>query len=310
MPEVRWRAALVSDSEWGGRGGTVLGEERHARAPRLTRVIQTGIVGTMTHNKSFDRVATCYDATRTMPAEVTRDVSRGILRALREVDPTPTVLEIGVGTGRIALPLANSGARVFGIDIAPAMLAQLRAKGSDLPVALGEATAPPFPRACFDGALFVHVLHLLPDIDAALRAVQDVVRPGGVLMYGRTEHPDGVRRTLIAEVRDLVRQLAGIELGAGQWNAAADRVFTEHARATGAALHETTLAQWTGRTSGRDFLDGVARRIYSSSWAIPDSVMPELLRQLTPRVEKALGSLDRAVETPTTFVLVSARSPR
>jgi SAM-dependent methyltransferase len=37
-------------------------------------------------------------------------------------------LEFGVGTGRIALPLSQRGVRVHGIDLSPAMVAQLRAK--------------------------------------------------------------------------------------------------------------------------------------------------------------------------------------
>lgn len=49
-------------------------------------------------------------------------------------------LELGVGTGRIALPLAARGVRVHGIDLSPDMVAQLRAKpgGAELPVTIGD----------------------------------------------------------------------------------------------------------------------------------------------------------------------------
>jgi SAM-dependent methyltransferase len=49
-------------------------------------------------------------------------------------------LELGIGTGRIALPLAARGVRVQGIDLSPDMVAQLRAKpgGAELPVELGD----------------------------------------------------------------------------------------------------------------------------------------------------------------------------
>ena len=49
-------------------------------------------------------------------------------------------LELGVGTGRIALPLAARGVRVHGIDRSEAMVARLRAKpgGADVPVAIGD----------------------------------------------------------------------------------------------------------------------------------------------------------------------------
>jgi SAM-dependent methyltransferase len=49
-------------------------------------------------------------------------------------------LELGIGTGRIALPLAKRGVRVHGIDLSEAMVAQLRAKpgGEEIPVTIGD----------------------------------------------------------------------------------------------------------------------------------------------------------------------------
>ena len=49
-------------------------------------------------------------------------------------------LELGIGTGRIALPLAARGVRVAGIDLSPDMVAQLRVKpgGGEIPVAIGD----------------------------------------------------------------------------------------------------------------------------------------------------------------------------
>ena len=49
-------------------------------------------------------------------------------------------LELAIGTGRIALPLAQRGVRVAGIDLSPDMVAQLRKKpgGDDIPVAMGD----------------------------------------------------------------------------------------------------------------------------------------------------------------------------
>ena len=49
-------------------------------------------------------------------------------------------LELGIGTGRIALPLAERGAQVHGIDLSEAMVARLRAKpgGDRIPVAIGD----------------------------------------------------------------------------------------------------------------------------------------------------------------------------
>ena len=54
-------------------------------------------------------------------------------------------LELAIGTGRIALPLAGRGIRVDGVDLSTAMVAQLRAKpgGADLAVVIGDMAAVP-----------------------------------------------------------------------------------------------------------------------------------------------------------------------
>src|SRR5215210_2931686 len=56
-------------------------------------------------------------------------------------------LELAIGTGRIALPLAARGIRVDGIDISPAMVAQLRAKpgGDQISVTIGDFADVPVP---------------------------------------------------------------------------------------------------------------------------------------------------------------------
>jgi SAM-dependent methyltransferase len=62
--------------------------------------------------------------------------------------PAGRVLELGIGTGRIALPLVARGLDIHGVDASPAMVARLRAKpgGAALPVTLGDfadvATVP------------------------------------------------------------------------------------------------------------------------------------------------------------------------
>jgi SAM-dependent methyltransferase len=49
-------------------------------------------------------------------------------------------LELAIGTGRIALPLAARGVRVAGIDLSPDMVAQLRRKSTEIPVKIGDMT--------------------------------------------------------------------------------------------------------------------------------------------------------------------------
>jgi len=78
------------------------------------------------------RIAGVYDAWY-------GDYDPAILAALLELAPGESALELGIGTGRIALPLQESGVTLAGIDASEAMIAQLRGKrgGDQIPVVLG-----------------------------------------------------------------------------------------------------------------------------------------------------------------------------
>ena len=77
-------------------------------------------------------------------AETYRDIDRGdevvAVAFLEQLAGRGPALELAIGAGRIALPLAARGIRVDGIDISPAMLAQLRTKpgGKEISMAVGD----------------------------------------------------------------------------------------------------------------------------------------------------------------------------
>jgi SAM-dependent methyltransferase len=82
-----------------------------------------------------DRIADTYDE---LYAE-TLDTDRAV-EALADLAAGGPVLELAVGTGRLALPLARRGLEVHGIDASERMVAKLRAKpgGDAIPVAMGD----------------------------------------------------------------------------------------------------------------------------------------------------------------------------
>jgi SAM-dependent methyltransferase len=82
-----------------------------------------------------DRIAEIYDRRRCVSK--TTDATVAFLAAMARRGP---VLELGIGTGRIALPLAERGIEVHGIDASRAMVAKLREKpgGERIPVAIGD----------------------------------------------------------------------------------------------------------------------------------------------------------------------------
>jgi len=96
-------------------------------------------------------------------------------------------LELGIGTGRIALPLAARGVPVHGIELSRAMAARLRAKpgGADIPVTIGDFATT---RADGDFALAYLVFNTIENLTtqaaqvACFANVAAHLQPGGVFV--------------------------------------------------------------------------------------------------------------------------------
>src|SRR5690606_5862653 len=100
---------------------------------------------------SFDRAVEYYDHTRGFPPGIEPHIAALFVGA-GGLSSQSRVLEIGVGTGRIALPLARHVGAYFGVDLSAGMLGKLRGKQQSEPihVAQGDITQLPFAAASFD----------------------------------------------------------------------------------------------------------------------------------------------------------------
>ncbi len=149
----------------------------------------------------FDQISLVYDDTRDPLGAETVDAMGVRLRA----GGIQRILEVGVGTGRIARPLLDRGFDVTGVDASAGMLAVARRKG--LPrLVRGSAYRLPFRDHTFDATLLVHVLHLLDRVPDALNEGVRVSRHGvrALVNPGRPRGPEADRpypdpRRLIAE---------------------------------------------------------------------------------------------------------------
>jgi SAM-dependent methyltransferase len=95
-----------------------------------------------------------------------------------------TLLEIGAGTGQDSVFFAGAGLTVVAVDLSPEMVARCRAKGI-------EAYERDFLRLGFEPGAFdaVYAMNCLvhvpnADLPAVLRAVRDVLAPGGLFYVG------------------------------------------------------------------------------------------------------------------------------
>ncbi|WP_329130366.1 methyltransferase domain-containing protein [Streptomyces sp. NBC_01476] len=114
------------------------------------------------------------------------------------------LLDLGCGTGSLALLAAGQGHRVTAVDSSPRMVERARRKLADTSAQVlpGDAASPPVPDGCADVVLVRHVLWALPDPAAALRKWVRLLRPGGrlVLIEGRwgTVEPVGLDADTLA----------------------------------------------------------------------------------------------------------------
>jgi ubiquinone/menaquinone biosynthesis C-methylase UbiE len=150
----------------------------------------------------FDQISLVYDETRDPLDAATVD---RLAEELRSRD-TVAILEVGVGTGRVAKPLVERGLTVTGLDASRGMLARAQAKGLTRLVR-GSGYQLPFADDSFDATLFVHVLHVLDDQPTALREATRVGRHGALaLVHPRGEEAAvGDRRE--DEPRHLIREI-------------------------------------------------------------------------------------------------------
>jgi ubiquinone/menaquinone biosynthesis C-methylase UbiE len=155
---------------------------------------------------SFDRAADFYDATRGLPTRAL-DALAGMLAA--ELSGRGRSLEIGVGTGRIALPLHDRGVPLAGTDISEPMMRKLIENSGGtrpFPLLLADATRLPFADAAFGAVIACHVLHLIPGWRAAVDEAIRVLRPGGTLLVDFGERPSTDRPYWADEVQEALRR--------------------------------------------------------------------------------------------------------
>jgi SAM-dependent methyltransferase len=141
----------------------------------------------------YDAIARVYDPwSRT----VIEDVPHYVELARESGGP---VVELGVGTGRIAVPTAAAGVRVIGVDSSPGMLevcrerAELAGVADAVELRVGDLREPPVTeRVPLVTCPFRSLLHLRTDGDRlrALRAAHDVLVPGGRFAFDVFEPDD------------------------------------------------------------------------------------------------------------------------
>lgn len=143
--------------------------------------------------RMFDRIAPVYDAmNHAMTAGLDRRWRRFTAEAV--VGPGDAVLDACCGTGDLAVAARAAGGDVTGLDFSERMLERARRKAPDVRWVAGDVLALPFGDDSFDAATVGFGIRNVEDLEAGLRELARVLRPGGRLGCLEITRPRGLLR--------------------------------------------------------------------------------------------------------------------
>jgi SAM-dependent methyltransferase len=172
-----------------------------------------------------ERIAGIYD-------ELYAGYDEAAIDCLHRLAGSGPALELGIGTGRIALPLQQRGVEVYGIDASPAMVARLRAKpgGDRIPVTMGS-----FADVAVDSQFSLvyvpfNTFYALLTQEEQVRCFQNVarhLRPEGVFVT-EAFFPDLTRFTGRQTVRAVSIETGEVQLDASQVDPVTQVITSQH----------------------------------------------------------------------------------
>jgi SAM-dependent methyltransferase len=137
----------------------------------------------LTQFKAVQREAWSHFA----PLEAITMLAAPALVRFAQIGPGEEVLDVGCGTGVVAVTAARVGARVRGLDLTPALLERARDNatlaGLSIDFGEGDAEALPYPDATFDVVVSQFGHMFAPRHDVATRELLRVLRPGGRVAF-------------------------------------------------------------------------------------------------------------------------------
>lgn len=246
----------------------------------------------MAESIAFDRAAQYYDRTRVTDP----DTLRGTVDVLaREFEGRDRVLEIGVGTGALALPLAGRGVPMVGLDLSVPMMAKLVEKAggrAPFPLVQGDATRLPFADGSLGGAYCRWVLHLIPNWPDAVAELCRVVGPGAVIVTEPGGFTGGWRELWLRFVDILGDRIRPVGL---DW--VGDHEDLDAAFAAGGAVRRDLPAVVARNgTTLRRYFDELDQRLYSWTWRVPPEELEPAVEEVRAWAERRFTDLDSPLE--------------
>jgi len=178
--------------------------------------METGRLPSDGVRRMFDRIAPVYDAmNRVMTAGLDQRWRAATVR--ETVRPGDRVLDACCGTGDLAVAARDAGASsVVGLDFSAAMLERASPKAPELTFIEGDVLALPFHDESFDVAVVGFGIRNVTDLEAGLRELRRVLRPGGRLGVLEITTPRGILAPFYRLWFDRIVPLLGRVLPGGE----------------------------------------------------------------------------------------------
>lgn len=207
----------------------------------------------------------------------------------------------GIGTGRIAIPLAERGYRIIGIDISREMLALLKKRltqaRQSLPVSFQNAdvTKVPFPDETFDIAIAVHLFYFIAEWKKAVDEILRVVKSSGPLILMQTG-----AGTEIPSLNERYKELCA-ELGCSiqEIGIKSTREAVDYCESLGFQTEWIRDRwQWTQHIRLDKALYYLRFRAYSFTTFASDAIHSKAIEKLESELLHQFGSLTTEVDIP------------
>jgi ubiquinone/menaquinone biosynthesis C-methylase UbiE len=286
-----------------------------------------------------------YDATRGLPEDVARQLAQKVDQAA-DGNVQTRFLEVGVGTGRFAVPLAERGRQYIGIDISEKMLSRLEEKLSaaswrktplewgsvgdedatrklavrcfaqeekqgSMRLLVADMTDIPFFDQSFDAVLAVHVFHLMKDWQKALQEILRVLRSGGVLVRCWEDKWEEDWKPGPGDIRRQWSKIA-LELGGNTDRpGVGEQVVTAWLQQQGFATEQFGVVEWEREVTPRVMFESVKQRLWTSTMFVPDDIFDASIERLRQWVDEHYGAtIDDKYVLPQRFVVSRTRIGR
>jgi len=242
----------------------------------------------------FDAGAPQFDRHRALPEGVPQAIRAAVLAATGV--PSPRLLDLGAGTGRIGRPFVAAGDDYVGVDSSLGMLREFAASAAHPPLAQADGECLPFGDTTFDAVLMVQVFGGMRGWRRVLAETRRVLRPHGALLIGRVVAPaDGLDARLKQRLAEL---LAERRVAIERRNVRDD---VERSLAGVATCRAVTAATWSAERTARRYLD--RQRTGARFATLPAAAAEDALAALAAWATSTFGGLDAAVRETHAFEL-------